>query len=73
MVALTDSQTVPVTETDVSPIVVTTVTVIRPLLTPDLLSSSETAVRVCARTPEKARIRHCYAYLNNGDGNTLTW
>ena len=75
MAALTGSQTVPVTEMDVSPTAVTTVTVTRPFLTPDLPvpSSNETAVRVCARTPKKARTWHCYTYLNKGDENTLTW
>ena len=58
MAALTGLQTVPVTEMDVVPTVVTAVTVIRPLLIPRLSvpSSSETAVSsVWAKTPERRR------------------
>ena len=61
--ALTGSHRVPVTVMDVPlTLVVTTVTMIRPVLIPGLPvpSSSETAVRVCARTPEQASTWYYY-------------
>ena len=66
--ALTGSQTVPVTVMDVPPTVVTTVAMIRPVLSPDLPvpSISETAVRVCARTPEQASTWYYYTCTVRG-------